>query len=45
MVFIIVTRKISKMVMLFVKYIIIEGGRLTVKKKKKKTVDTAKRGN
>ena len=42
MVFIIVTRKISKMVKLFVKYIIIEGGRLTVKKK---TVDTAKRGN
>ena len=42
-VFIIVTRKISKMVKLFVKYIIIEGGRLIVKKKK--TVDTAKRGN
>ena len=34
-VFIIVTRKISKMVKLFVKYIIIEGGMLTVKKKKK----------
>ena len=33
-VFIIVTRKISKMVKLFVKYIIIEGGMLTVKKKK-----------